>query len=416
MKNKPWLNVWVAAAMLSLACSLVSGPPAAPTATPAQQSGTQRQLTVFDAVFTAVLDQYVRADYGGADWKALGAQYRGLVAAGETDEAFAQTMHDMLGKLPAGAATFQTRAERLALDTSNAAAYFGIGAFVSFRTSPQPHIVILATIDGSPADKGGLQPHDSLMAVDGTPFTADDEQAPTKRIRGSQGTTVTLTVQTPGEQARQLQLQRAPITATDVLRGGNLPSINVAYYRLPVVADANLAAAIAGDLDTISQTARLKGIILDLRVARSDANGWPLSQMLTLFGNGKLGEFYTRTGATPVEITGQDVAGSQSLPLVILVGSDTAGTPEIFAAALQASHRAVVVGLPTHGAVLGFEDILLPDGSRLTLATSSFRTATNLNMAAAGLTPDHLVNADWDTYTLASDPILEQGLALLPIK
>jgi carboxyl-terminal processing protease len=416
VKNKPWFNVLVAAAMLSLACSLVTRPLAAPTEAPTPPSPAQRQLSVFDAAFAAVRDQYVRSDYGGVDWKTISAQYRSQVAAGQTDDAFNQTLRDMLSKLPAGAATFQTRAERLALDTTASSSYYGIGAFVSYRQTPQPHIVILSTITGSPAEQAGLQPHDSLIAVDGAPFTADDELAPTKRIRGSQGTTVTLTVQTPGEQARQIQLERAPITATDSLRGGNLTSVNVAYYRVPVTADTHLAAAIAGDLASINGTTKLKGIILDLRIARSDANGWPLSQMLTLFGSGKLGEFYTRTGATPVEVTGQDVGGSQTVPMVILVGSDTAGTPEVFAAALQASHRAVVVGMPTAGAVLGFDDIALPDGSRLSLATSSFKTATNLDMATSGLTPDHVINADWDSYTIADDPILQEGLTLLSIQ
>jgi len=182
-----------------------------------------------------------------------------------------------------------------------------------------------------------------------------------------------------------------------------------------VVADVNMAAAIAGDLSTVSQTVKLKGIILDLRVARSDANGWPLTQMLTLFGNGKLGEFYTRSGNTPLDITGQDVSGSQTVPLVILVASDTAGTPEIFAAALQASHRATVVGMATHGAVLGFDVIALPDGSQLTLATSSYKTTTNIDMVSSGLTPDHAVNADWDSYTTDTDPILDAALSLLPL-
>ena len=286
---------------------------------------------------------------------------------------------------------------------------------MSYRSSPQPHIVILSTINNSPAEKAGLQPHDSLMAVNGTPFTTTDALSPTQRIRGGQGTTVTLTVQTPGEQARDIQITRAPITATDALRGGILTSLDVAYYRLPVVADVNMAAAIAGDLATVSQTLKLKGIILDMRVARSDANGWPLTQMLTLFGNGKLGEFYTRTGAMPIEVTGQDVSGSQTVPLVLLVASDTAGTPEIFAAALQASHRAKVVGMATHGAVLGFDDIALPDGSRLTLATSSYKTTTNIDMVASGLTPDQAVNADWDSYTTDTDPILDAALSLLPL-
>jgi C-terminal processing protease CtpA/Prc len=176
-----------------------------------------------------------------------------------------------------------------------------------------------------------------------------------------------------------------------------------------------MAAAIAEDLLTISQTAKLKGIILDLRIARSDANGWPLSQMLTLFTTGKLGQFYTRADSTPVEVTGQDVGGSQTLPLVVLVAGDTAGTPEIFAAVLQAAHRAVVVGAPTHGSVLGFSDLALPDGSRLTLATSSFRTSTNIDMAASGVKPDQLVDVDWDQYTLDNDPILAKAFSLLPV-
>jgi len=96
---------------------------------------------------------------------------------------------------------------------------------------------------------GGLQAHDNVLAVNGAPFTAADADAPTKRIRGDLGTAVTLTVQTP-RPCRQLMFQRAPITTTDALRGGNLSSIDVAYYRLPVVADGNIAAAIAQDLAT----------------------------------------------------------------------------------------------------------------------------------------------------------------------
>ena len=45
--------------------------------------------------------------------------------------------------------------------------------------------------------------------------------------------------------------------------------------------------------------------------------GLIMSQMLTLFTTGKLGEFYTRTDTTPIEVTGQNVGGSQNLPLVV---------------------------------------------------------------------------------------------------
>jgi C-terminal processing protease CtpA/Prc len=416
MKNWPGLRVLLVGALVTMACSAVSQFMATPTpkAVPTQ-SAAARQLGVFDAAFAAVRDQYVRSDYGGVDWNAIGAQYRTQVAAGLTDDAFAGLMRAMLAKLPPGAASYQTRAERLAQDTGSGTSYSGIGAFIAFRKTPQPHIVILATIEGSPAAAAGLAPHDSLYAVNGVPFSLSDELSPTDRIRGQAGTTLTVTVQTPGAASRQVQLQRAPIQATDALRGGNLTAVNVAYYRVPVVSDSTLAAAIAGDLQTISQTTHLNGIILDLRVARSDANPWPLSEMLTLFGNGDMGEFYTRTATTPLSVSGIDAGGSQTLPLVILVASDTAGTPEVFAAALQSSHRAVVVGGPTLGGVQGYNTIVLPDGSRISVAVSAYRTTGKLDLGRAGLTPDHLVSADWDSYTTNDDPILQEALTLLPI-
>ena len=81
MKSKPWFNVVVAGVTLSLACSLFSrpgvSPAAGPTSVATPASPTERQLSVFEAVFKAVRDLYIRADYGGADWSALGTQYRG---------------------------------------------------------------------------------------------------------------------------------------------------------------------------------------------------------------------------------------------------------------------------------------------------------------------------------------------------
>jgi carboxyl-terminal processing protease len=182
---------------------------------------------------------------------------------------------------------------------------------------------------------------------------------------------------------------------------------------VPVVSTANLATTIANDLVTISETTQLRGIILDLRVSRSGTGEWPLGEMLTMFGDGELGEFYTRTTTDTVTVEGQDLGGSQTLPLVILVGRDTEGTPEIFAAALQSAGRAVLLGQSTPGAVEGFDEVALPDGSRMFLATSSFRTAGNLDLAQTGITPDREIDADWDAIQLDTDPVLGAALSLL---
>ncbi len=412
MNKRPASVGWMVVLLLSLACSLVSR--ATPTIAPVPtQSAVERQLKVFDAVFAAVRDQYVSADFGGADWTGLGAQYRSMVEAGQTDEAFAETLRSLLEKLPPGTATYQTRAERLEQETQDQVTYSGIGAFIAFRRTPQPHIVILSIIEGAPAARAGLLPHDSIYAVDDVAITLADEAAPTARIRGEAGTTVTITVSSPGQPPRALALTREQIQAVDPLRGGNLTTLSTAYYRLPVTAGSELAPAIAGDLESISQTVRLKGIVLDLRVAGSGGN-WPLLDMLSLFGSGAMGEFYTRNDTTPITVTAINAGGSQTVPLVLIVGSDTSGTPEVFAAAMQASGRAVVVGQTTAGAVQGFETIALPDGSRLFLATSSFRTTQGLDLSKAGVKPDFPLDANWDSYTLDEDPVLGAALSLIP--
>jgi carboxyl-terminal processing protease len=373
----------------------------------------EQHLRVFEAAWTAVRDQYVRDDIHGLDWDALGQEHRGRIEAGLTEDEFAANLRALLANLPDRQATYETRAERLEQETTDPRVYHGIGAFVAYREAPEPHVVILSVISDSPAERAGLQAHDSLYAVDGAPIRPEDAEAPAERIRGEPDSSVVLTVQSPGRPRREVRLQREPIRAADVLRGGFIESLGVVYYRVPVAAEGDLAQLIAQNLDGIDPAAGLQGIIVDLRVARSGNGSWPLEQMLSLFGDGALGEFYTRSAANSLTVSGQDVGGSQSLPLVLLVGPDTAGSPEIFAAALQSAGRALVVGLPTAGTVEGFTAVPLPDGSRLFLATSSFRTSGNQDLADRGLTPDLRLTADWDEITNEADPALQAALSVL---
>jgi carboxyl-terminal processing protease len=396
---------------LTAACGIFDRTP--PTATPLPTvSATERQLDVFEAAWTAVRDRYVRPDFDGVDWEAVGDEYRAQIEAGLTADGFVAAMRDMLASLPGTQATYQTRAERLAEETTDTSVYHGIGAFIAFREAPEPHIVILAVISDSPAEEAGLAAHDSIYAVDGEPITLADAAAPAERIRGLADSSVTLTINTPGEGRREVTIDRSEIRATDVLRGGHLTTFDVAYYRVPVVAGASTAQNISVDLAGIAEDTELNGVILDLRVART-GTAWPLAEMLTIFGDGPMGEFYDRDGAEPVSVTGQASGGSQVLPLVVLTGPDTEGTPEIFAAALQAADRAVIIGQATRGAVQGFGEIALPDGSRMLLATSSYRTIDGLDLASTGVTPDVVIDADWDSFTNADDPMIEAALGLI---
>jgi carboxyl-terminal processing protease len=407
-----WFCVLVLGSLLAAGCR--SAGPVAVAVTPVPTiDPTERQLRVFDSLWAAVRDQYVREDFNGVDWHALGAQYRARVEAGQNDEAFASTVQEMLAALPDSQASYETRTQRLTAETADRRIYHGIGAFIAFRERPEPHVIILSLVSDSPAERAGLLPHDTIHAVDGQPFTLADAARPSERIRGAQDSQVTLSVQTAGQPRRDIVIQRAEIRAADVLRGGYYETLDMVYYRVPVAAERNLADTIANDLASITQTHSPRGIILDLRVARSGNGTWPLTAMLKLFANGALGEFYTRQGVNELNVAGRDVGGSQSLPLIVLVGPDTQGSPEVFAGALQSAGRAVLLGLPTPGSVEGFTSVHLPDGSRLFLATSSFRTASSLDLADAGVFPDQVVDADWGVISTEHDPTLNAAIALL---
>lgn len=380
-----------------------------PAAAPRDEPGLQ-QLQVFDELQQIIDEQYLYADL--VDWDAEAALIRHRIEDGLTEQQFGAAVTDLLASFPEGSASYMTRAERIAAELESGNVYEGIGAFVAVRTEPEPRLLLLSVIEGSPAEQAGLHAHDAVYAVDGMPVTAEEGIDVIERIRGPAGTEVVLQVASPFEAPRQVRVQRGQVTASDALRGGVL-STGMVYLLVPVAGDASLAQSIAGLLQEAADQEQMPiGMTLDLRIAGSSAD-WPLTEMLVLLGNGPMGHFSTRQGDQPVEIPGADIGGSQSIPLTILIGPDTSGAPEVFAAALQGSGRAVLIGMPTPGNALSFQSHTLTDGSMLIFAESSFVTTGGIDVSLRGLMPDILVEADWDQVGPESDPVLRQAIQLL---
>ena len=209
-----------------------------------------------------------------------------------------------------------------------------------------------------------------------------------------------------------MSVRRERVTAADTLKG-DLIEPGVLYLLVPVAVDEAFVENVAGILQVASdQETPPLGMIIDLRIARSGAS-WPLTEMLTLLGNGNMGSFAARAGEQSVSVPGVDVANSQTIPLALLVGPDTSGAPEVLAGALQAAGRAPLVGLPTGGNVLSFRQLPLSDGSLLTFANSSYITPDGRDLSISGLEPNLVVDADWDEVTLGSDPVLQGAIDLL---
>jgi carboxyl-terminal processing protease len=370
---------------------------------------------VYDQVFAtfwdALNENYVYADAGVEGLQAAYAELLPQVEAAGNDEEFAGLVETLVRELPAGSVIYETRAERIASETRDSSRYEGIGAIVAVRSRPEPHVVVLTTIRESPAERAGLQAHDSILAIDGDPVREEEGLDVVQRIRGPAGSEAVLTVRSPDGQVRDLRVAREQMSTAYQLQAAFIPEAGLAYFLFPPAAYDALGSDFASSYQAASAQG-LNGIILDLRIA-SEGVGWPLEGLLGLFADGQVGEFYSRQDSTPVTVQGQDILRSQSLPLAILVGPDTSGAPEIFAAILQATGRAQVFGLPTEGNVEAFSEFQLPDGSRALIITRSFRTPAGEEIGLTGVAPDSPVEADWDVVTQDDDPVVEAAVAWL---
>jgi carboxyl-terminal processing protease len=376
-------------------------------------SPQEHQTRVFEALWTHLKENYIYYDSAEVDWDSLNKKYMERINSGLSNDEFTALIQELEAELPSGSLTYQSRAERIEAETSDLSSYDGIGAFIGFSEDPAPHIILLSVIEGSPAEEAGLKAHDSIFRIDGNPVQLEEGVNAVNRIRGPAGSSVTLDVQTPGKPERSIELERAKLTSTGTLESDLIPGTNYGYLLFPPIGYDKLMEDVQKSLQSFTTNRTLEGLILDLRIAGS-ARGWPLEELFTLFHDGNVGEFYNSAKQKQViSINGQDQFSSQSVPLVVLVGQNTSGWPEILAASLQAGERAEIVGANTPGAVETTASFYLPNGSRVFIESASFRLPNGEELGTNGVKPDVEIDAGWDEVLPDSDPVLEAAVELL---
>ncbi|MFT3895670.1 MAG: S41 family peptidase [Anaerolineales bacterium] len=372
----------------------------------------EHQLRTFEALWTNLQENYIYFDTAKIDWDGLHTQYTDQIKGGLNNEQFTDLLHNLQNDLPAGTLAYTSRAERIQAETTDNSSYSGIGAYVGFQAKPEPHIVILGVMDGSPAEQAGIRAHDSLIMIDGSPILLEEGITATQRIRGPAGTSVKLTVRSPGNAERVVEVTRAQVASSGNLTAREVPGKPYGYILFPPFAYDGIMDDFRISMQGFTANKTLDGLILDLRVT-NDGRGWPLQELFTIFHDGEIGEFYDRTNTQTARINGQDLFGSQSVPLIILVGQNTSGSPEIFAASLQAYGRATLVGETTPGSIESTTTYNLPDGSLAFIETTSFRLSNGSDVGNNGVKPDIQVEAGWEDILPNNDPVLEKAIELL---
>ncbi|MFN2217794.1 MAG: S41 family peptidase, partial [Anaerolineae bacterium] len=284
----------------------------------------------------------------------------------------------------------------------------GIGAYVEMK---EGHVVIVAPMDGSPAQQAGLHPGDIILKVNSENVAGLPIDQVVSRILGPAGTSVALTILTPETgQTRDVTLVRAHITLQNVF-WQQLPGTQIAHVRI-VAFSKGVTDDLRQALGEIKQRG-LAGIILDLRSnpggLLSEAVG-TASQFLT--GGNVLLEKDAQGAITPVPV--QEGGLAPDLPLVVLIDPGTASAAEIVSGALQDAGRAKLVGETTFGTGTVLNQFGLSDGSALLLATEEWLTPEGQLIWHQGIAPDIQVSLPQGTTPLL--PQAEVGMTLEQVR
>ncbi len=261
----------------------------------------------------------------------------------------------------------------------------GIGAEVQMKNN---QLVIVAPIDGSPAQRAGLKPGEIILKVDDRDVSGLPLDQAVERILGPAGTQVKLTILNPKTtMTRDITLIRASITVRSItwhpLPGTSVVDLRIATFSTGVTEDLRKA------LLSIEKE-RITGLILDLRNNPGGLFDEAVSAASQFLNTGNVLLEKNAVGKIrPVPVKPHGVA--PSLPMVVLINGGTSSGAEIVAGALKDAHRATLVGEKTFGTGTVLQTFSLSDGSALMLAIEEWLTPDGHVIWHHGITPDVLV-------------------------
>jgi carboxyl-terminal processing protease len=262
----------------------------------------------------------------------------------------------------------------------------GLGIEITVRDDV---LTIVAPIEGTPAFRAGLQAGDQIVKIEGESTKEMSLIDAVKKLRGPEGTTVTISMFRKGfTDPQDVTLTRAVIQIKSV-RWKKLPD-DIGYVKLRSFQKTSTEELEEALQDLEEQ--RIRGLVLDLR----NNPGGLLEQAISVSDEfleaGKL-IVYTKGRLASQNMKGfsKNERAHLGYPLAILVNGGSASASEIVAGALQDLGRATIIGSQSFGKGSVQTIIPLSDGSGLRLTTAKYYTPKGREINGKGITPDIMI-------------------------
>jgi C-terminal processing protease CtpA/Prc len=161
-----------------------------------------------------------------------------------------------------------------------------------------------------------------------------------------------------------------------------------------------LADQVALAYESLLQTNKLKGLVLDLRFAGGQEYE-AAAKVADRFLTKEVALLDWQEGSAHSAAKSEAI----KLPVVVLVNRQTTAAAEALAAVMRETDVAVLIGAPTAGAAHLFKEFALSDGRKLRIASGSVQLGDGKKLSSEGVTPDIQVTVAGDDEALVfADP------------
>lgn len=271
----------------------------------------------------------------------------------------------------------------------------GIGAEVSMV---EDKVTIVAPIKDSPAEAAGLKPNDQVLKVDGESIEGLDLMEAVSKIRGEQGSTVTLEIKRPGvDHALTIDVTRDTIpletvySETKTIDGKKAGIIEITSFS------EKTAKRFEEELTKLENEG-IEGLVLDVRgnpgglfTAVEDIlkHFVPKEKPMIIVEdrNGERTEYFSEREKT------------KSYPVTVLIDEGSASASEILAGALKEAAGAEVLGTTSFGKGTVQQTVPMGDGSTVKLTMAKWLTPDGNWIHEKGVKPTQEVKQPDYFYT-----------------
>ena len=306
-------------------------------------------------------------------------------------------------------AAYYNEEETKSLVDSSSGNYCGIGAVFS-QNLMTGIITVSKVYEDCPSFEAGMLPGDILYMVEGEEVTGMDLTTVVSKIKGEEGTEVTISM-LRGEEVLDFTMKRQVIEVPTIEH--EMLADQIGYIMISEF-DGVTSAQFETALMELKQEG-MKKLIIDLRNngggsvdAVSKIADLLLPEGLivkTVYNDGK--EVERTSDASWVEV-----------PMAVLINGASASASEILSGALQDYKVAAIVGTQSYGKGVVQSTLDLQDGTALRVTSAKYYTPNGNNIHGVGITPDVEIDLPEElktevTLSLEEDVQLQKAIEVL---